>query len=266
MSKWMREPLLHFLVLGGLLFGVDHFIAGRADDPRTIVVDAAVDSEARQVFKAARGREPNKDELYALRRVWLDNEVLYREGLALGVDKGDTAIRDRVIFKMLSVVDAGLKLPPFDDKVLREWFEKNRAKYDEPARYTFQEAVLSGDRSEAAVRSFVQVLHKGAPGELDAGLRVYKGRPHANIVQGYGEDFAKALSDSPPGQWRALATRDGWRAVQLDSVTPAKPAEFEALRGVVLQDWTDATMAEQRSAAVRTLAKRYTVKYEPASR
>ncbi len=84
----------------------------------------AVDNQARQVFKAARGREPNEDELYALRRVWLDNEVLYREGLALQVDKGDTAIRERVIFKALSVVDAGLKLPPFDDKLLREWFEQ----------------------------------------------------------------------------------------------------------------------------------------------
>jgi hypothetical protein len=266
MSKWMREPLLHFLVLGGLLFGVDHFIAGRADDPRTIAVDAAVDSEARQVFKAARGREPNKDELYALRRVWLDNEVLYREGLALGVDKGDQAIRDRVIFKMLSVVEAGLKLPPFDEKVLREWFEANRAKYDEPARYSFQEAVLVGENSEAAVRAFVETLHKGVPGELNAGLRVYKGRPHANLVQGYGEDFAKALEGSPRGAWRAHQTRDGWRAMQLDSVTPPKPADFEALRGVVLQDWTDATMAQQRSVAVRTLAKKYTVKYEPVSR
>ena len=86
--------------------------------------------------------------------MWLDNEVLYREGLALRLDKGDTAIRERVIFKALSVVDAGIKLPPVDDAVLREWFEKNRAKYDEPARYDFQEAVLAGERSEAAVRAF----------------------------------------------------------------------------------------------------------------
>ena len=211
------------------------------------------------MFKAARGREPNKDELYALRQVWLDNEVLYREGLALQVDKGDSAIRERVIFKMLSVVEAGLKLPPVDEQLLREWFEKNRAKYDEPARYTFQEAVLAGERSEAAVRSFVQTLHKGTPGEVNAGLRVFKGRPHANIVQGYGDEFAKALEESPAGKWHALPTREGWRAVQLESVTPPRPADFERLRGVVLQDWTDATMAEQRTAAVRALARKYTV-------
>src|SRR5262249_15596855 len=91
--RWWREPLLHFTVLGALLFAIDHHLASRADDPHVIVIDAAVDAQARQVFKAARGREPNDEELYALRRVWLDNEVLYREGLALQVDKGDSAIR-----------------------------------------------------------------------------------------------------------------------------------------------------------------------------
>src|SRR5437762_3294826 len=110
--SWLREPLLHFVVLGGLLFGIDHFLVSRADDPHTIVVGADVDSEAIETFKAARGHEPNAEELSALRRVWLDNEVLYREGLALQVDKGDAAIRERVIFKALSVIDSNVKLPP----------------------------------------------------------------------------------------------------------------------------------------------------------
>ena len=261
--KWTREPLVHFVVLGALLFAADHFIAGRADDPRTIVVDAAVDAQAIQVFRAARGRDPGKEELYALRRVWLDNEVLYREGLALQVDRGDPAIRERVIFKALSVVDANLKAPPFDEKVLREWFEANRVKYDEPARYTFQEAVLVGENSEGPVRAFVEMLNRGrSGGELNAGLRVYRNRPHSNVVQGYGEEFARALEESPPGAWRAHPTRDGWRAMQLDSVTPAKPANFEELRGVIAQDWLDAKMSEQRTAAVRALAKKYTVKVD----
>jgi hypothetical protein len=265
LPKWLREPLLHFVVLGGLLFAVDYFIAGRADDPRTIVVDAAVDKQAREVFKSARGREPNEDELYALRRVWLDNEVLYREGLALQVDKGDSAIRERVIFKALSIIDAGLKRPPIDEKALRQWFERNRAKYDEPARYDFQEAVLAGDTSESALRAFAAALNAGTPGDAQAGLRVFKGRPHGNLVQSYGEEFAKALESSPVGEWRALPSRDGLRVMRLEAITPPKPAVFESLRGVVFQDWTDAIMAEQRTAAVRALAKKYTVKVEEAA-
>jgi hypothetical protein len=219
-NKWAREPLLHFVLIGAVLFGLDYFIASRADDPHSIVIDAAVDAEAKQTFQTSRGREPNAEELQALRQVWLDNEVLYREGVALGLDKGDTAIRERVIFKALTMVDANTKRPEFDDKVLREWFAKNRTRYDQPARYNFQEAVLSGD------------------------------------------EFAAALEASPPGEWRALQSKDGWRAMRLESITPGQPAEFEKLQNVVAQDWTDAVMAEQRSAAVRALAKKYTIKIE----
>ena len=130
----MREPLLHLFILGAAIFALDHYVTGRVDDPHTIYVDARVDGEARMVFADARGRAPDQDELYALRRIWLDNEVLYREGLALGVDKGDKAIRERVIFKMLSVVDAGLKRPAHDETSLRQWYERNSARYDESAR------------------------------------------------------------------------------------------------------------------------------------
>ncbi len=259
---WLREPLLHFLLLGALLFGVDHYLVTRNDDPRTIVVSASVDAEAKQLFKASRGREPDAKELAALRRVWLDNEVLYREGLALQVDKGDTAIRERVIFKALSVVDANTKLPPVTDEVLRKWFDGHRAKYDEPPRFDFQEAVLSGDASEAAVRAFVDNLNAGKPGEAEAGLRVFKGRPRSNIEQSYGQDFAKALEATPPQTWTAMKGRDGWRAVRLDLLTPAKPGVFEVLRNVIQQDWTDATLAEQRSAAVRGLMGKYKVVIE----
>jgi len=259
---WLREPLLHFLLIGALLFGVDHALNGRNDAGHEILVGADVDEEATQVFKATRGREPNAEELQALRKVWLDNEVLYREGLALQLDKGDSAIRERVIFKALSVVDSGLKLPPHDDRLLQTWFEQHRAKYDDPARFDFQEAQLAGDNGEAAVRAFVDALNAGTPGDAKAGLRVFKARPHGNLVQSYGEDFAKALEAAPPGQWQALRSRDGWRAVRLDATSPARPGSYEALRGVVLQDWTDATMAEQRSAAVAALARKYDIKVE----
>jgi hypothetical protein len=264
MPAWLREPLLHFVLIGAALFGLDRAVNGAADEDRVIVVDAAVDQEALKTFRDARGRDPSADELYALRRVWLDNEVLYREGLALQMDKGDKAIRDRVIFKALSMIEAGLTRPPLEDAALRDWFERHRVKYDEPARYDFQEAVLDGDASEAAATAFAAALNAGTPGDAKAGLRVFQARPHPTIVQSYGPEFAAALEALPPQQWRALRQGDGWRVVRLESVAAARPASFDALRGVVVQDWTDTVMAEQRSAAVRVLAAKYTVKVEAA--
>jgi len=113
-------------------------------------------------------------------------------------------------------------------------------------------------------RAFVQELNGGTPGDAKAGLRVFKGRPQTNLVQSYGPEFADALAAAQPGVWQALRTREGWRAVRVNAISPPKPAAFESLRGVVLQDWTDAQASEQRSAAVRALTKKYKIKYETA--
>lgn len=266
LPRWLREPLLHFAIAGAALFAVDHWIVGASDDPRTIVVGAEVDDKARELFRGSRGRDPDAKELAALRQVWVDNEVLYREGLALQVDRGDDAIRERVIFKALSVVDANLKPPAADEKTLRAWFEAHRAKYDEPPRFDFQEAVLAGEAGESAVRALVERLNHGTPGEVEAGLRVFKGRPQASLVPSYGEDFAAALAEATPGEWRALRAQDGWRAIRVDGASPGRPAQFEALQGVLLQDWTDAVMAERRTAAVRELARKYHVRIEETAR
>ncbi len=106
-----------------------------------------------------------------------------------------------------------------------------------------------GDTSEATVRAFAAALNAGTPGDARAGLRVFKGRPHDNLVQSYGADFAATLERATPGVWQALQTREGWRAMRLDSIAAAKPASFEALRGVVLQ--TGPTPPRPSSAAQR---------------
>lgn len=267
LPAWLREPLFHFLVLGAAVFALDRVIADRADDPRVITIDAEVDAEVRAVFAEARRRDPDAKELDALRSVWLDNEVLYREGLALQVDRGDPTIRDRVIFKALNVIEAGLRLPPIDEAGLREWFERHRAKYDEPVRFDFQEAVLPANTPESALRAFAAALNAGAPPSgVEASLDAFRGRPHPTIVQSYGEDFARTLESSPPGEWRVLQAKDRLRVVRLEAITPARAAEFEPIRNAVLQDWTDFTMAEMRSAAVKTLAAKYTIKRPDGSK
>jgi hypothetical protein len=257
----MREPLLHFIVLGAVLFAADHIIAGRADDPHTIAVDASVDLPARELFRQEHGRDPNAEELHSLRRRWLDNEVLYREGIAMQLDKGDPAIRDRVIFKVREMIESGLGTPIFDEKTLRDWFARNRAKYDQPPAYSFREWALTGDASEATARALVVRLNSGASsGNDQAGMRVLTDRPRDSLVQAYGKEFVASLEASPQNEWRVLKSKTGLHVVRVDSVVPAVPADFDKIGGTVLQDWIDTTMAEERDAAVLAMEKRYTVK------
>ena len=260
-TRILREPLLHFVVLGALLFGIDHFVAGRKSDPHLIVIGSEVDNEAKTIFREAKGRDPSEGEMKTLRTRWVDNEVLYREGLALRVEQGDSTIRERVIFKTLNIVQANLAPPKIDEKSLRDWFEVNRAKYGTPARLDFQEAVLAGVTTDEVLNSFVAALNSDVQGEAKGGLRVYKSRPRNTVVNSFGDEFTAALEQLPIGSWRALPSKEGVRVVRLDAVKAAELAEFATLRGEVLQDWKDERLIELRTQAVRDVGKKYTVQY-----
>jgi hypothetical protein len=255
---WLREPLLHFVVLGGLLFALDHFAVGNADDPRTIVVGPDVDREARETFKAARGREPSTEELAALHRVWLDNEVLYREA-SRSSSMGRSGDPRAQIFKRSA------------------WSTRARSCHRSTKRCS---AIGSSATASATTSQPVSIFRKpcsrataprvatgvrgrlnaGNPGDAEASLRV-QGRPRDNPCRASTRVRDRARS-SPP---RECLQRSGAHVIRLDATTPAHAAEFEDLSGVVLQDWTDATLADQRTAAVRALAKKYTIKAEPAA-
>ena len=261
----LREPLLHFFVFGALLFGIDHVTAKSRDKTQMIVIGPEVDRDAKAIFRSALGREPNPQEMTTLRERWIDNEVLYREGLALRVDQGDNAIRERVIFKALNVMQANLALPKVDDAGLRAWYAKNRTLYEEPARFDFQEAVLIGDSSPAAASKLIEALSLGVQGDTQSGLRIFKARPRSNLVTSYGAEFATALEQMPAGQWRALPSKEGLRVVRLESKTAAEMVAYETVQGRVYQDWKDLTLQDMRTAAVRDLGKKYTVTIaEPA--
>lgn len=260
--SWLREPLLHFVVLGGLLFAGDYLLHGRAGDPHTVVVDADVTRELTEMFVAGRQRPPTPQELKGLQQAWLDNEVLYREGVALSLDKGDPMIRDRVIFKLLGVVETGVKLQTPDEKTLRAWYDAHPDKYQEQPRFSFEEAALVGTSDEEKVRAFVKELRAGTPGDAQAGLRVFRNRPVASIDEAYGADFTRALGTLPLNEWSALPTRDGWRAIRVTGSIPASSVDFEAHRPEIIQDWRDATASDQRTAAVRAIAKKYRIRYE----
>ena len=258
LRELVREPLLHFLILGGLVFAADRFAASRKPNPNQIVVAAQVTEEASALFKGARGREPTPAELAVLRERWIDNEVLYREGLALRLDQGDPTLRDRVIFKALNVIESNLRLPEPDDATLRDWFEHHREQYEVPARYDFAEAVLS-DTSEPTARRFAEALNREQDADIQSGLRLFEKRPENTIVDAFGSDFAQALAQVPLAEWHVLPSKDGPKVVRLQARQAGESARFEDVRQRVQQDWRDAKAQELRTAAVRELSKKYTI-------
>ena len=244
------------------MFAVDYALASREEGPNVITISPIIDEELKEIFRSSRARDPDAAELRTLRQRWIDNEVLYREGLSLRLDQGDGAIRERVIFKALSVMQANLELPAIEDDALQEWFEENRARYDEPARVDFFEAVIEGKPTAGDVGTFVAALNAGADSEVKSGLRVFRGRPRASIVASFGEEFAAALAKLPIDRWHVMTSDDGPRAVRIEKRTDTVPAEFSDVREAVLMDWRDRHMQELRTAAVGELARKYTIRID----
>lgn len=256
----LKDPLLHFLLLGLFVFALDYALADRDADPDVISISTRVDQELVDVFKSSRQREPSMEELEVLRQRWIDNEVLYRHGLALGLDQGDTAIRERVIYKAFNVMQAGIeRLEDADEATLRAWFEQNRQRYDEPVRVDFLEAIVTGPGDEARVQQFADALNANTDIDIQSSLRIFRGRPFASIVASFGEDFADELSSMPLQTWQVARSREGLRVVMIESRRDMVPAQFEAVRVAVLQDWRDRRMQELRTEAVRELAQQYRI-------
>ncbi len=260
LQRWLREPLLHFALAGAALFALDAWVVAGRDDPNTITLNAAADAELRQLFTDGRGRPPNDAELASLRQRWFDNEMLYREGLALGLDRGDTGIRERVIFKALTVVESGLQRPVADEATLQAWFEQQRARYDVPVRVDLFEAVISGKPSAAEVAAFVKALNEGTVDTQESGLRIFRARPMGSIKETFGADFAAVLADLPLKTWHALDTPNGPRAMMVEVRTPGRAVTLDEVRERVLADWRDQRMAELRTAGVRALADKYALR------
>jgi hypothetical protein len=258
------EPLVHFLLLGALIFGGDYVLNLNKEDPQIINVSKTVKDEAHQIFVNGLKREPNDSEMKVLLDRWVDNEVLYREGLALGLDRGDSAIRDRVIFKALSVTQSGITVPKVDVEGVRAWFEKRRERYDVPARFDFLEAVPSGSPKPEELEAFSQALNGLGKSDIESSLRVFKQRPRSNLLQSYGIEFTTALEKLAPGKWAILPSTSGSLLVRLEQITPGVPADFDKIKDDLYQDWRDDTMAELTTKSVREMGKKYKVRYEKA--
>lgn len=234
----------------------------RADEQgNVIVVPGDVNHTALHDLERVRGRHLTREELLELHRVWLDNEVLYREGMNLPLDASEAANREKVISKALAAIDTRVRSAAVTDEQLRRWFEGRREHYEQPARFDFEDVALPAQSSEAAAAALVDSLNTGGAAESRASVRAFRARPESNLVQSYGPDVASALAKAPPGRWLKLRARDGWRAMRLVSFTPMSHAVFEAQREAIHKDWIEANVVVKRDAAVRELWKKYQIDF-----
>ncbi|MCG6876244.1 MAG: peptidyl-prolyl cis-trans isomerase [Betaproteobacteria bacterium] len=269
----LREPLVHFLLLGTALFALDAWLRPPPDSAGggEIVVGEARIRNLAQNFRRTWQRPPTRAELDGLVQDYIREEVLYREALALGLDRDDTIIRRRLRQKMEFVSDEAAALAAPTDKELADYLAAHPDQFQVAPRATFSQVYLDPQRRaktlDGDAKRLIDALNAGGsakPEKLSDSLLLLE--PHYEDVTKpvvsrlFGDKFAEALFEQPVGRWVGpIASGYGVHLVRLDSMTPGGTAALEEVRPLVQREWANVRRKELREALYDKLRAKYNV-------
>ena len=269
----VREPLVHFVAIGALLFAIDAWRspavppveapaavtpASSAPVARTPIV---VDGERRKksAAQAAQrlGRPATPAEVDAEIERWIDEEVLYREAVARGLDRDDPVIHQRIASRMSYVLEQAVIIPEPSEAELRAWFDAHRERWAVPSRVDFTHVFLADRAAGARLDELARLLASGAPpdglGDPFPGGRRYRGRKLEDLAAAFGDEFVAGLATQPAGTWQRRTSRHGLHLVRVDRVETARDADFAAARLDVHEAWLAERRQTELGAAIRRL-------------
>jgi parvulin-like peptidyl-prolyl isomerase len=274
MRRWLREPLLHFLLLGLAIFGAFE-VLGPNEQPRSaiVVTQGMIDGQV-AAFSRTWLRPPTQQEVDELIREYVREEVYYREGMALGLDRDDTVIRRRLQQKLEFVAEAqGVVAEPTDDQ-LRDYLGAHPDRYRTDERVSFIQVYLNPERHDEALAKDVELLlaelRAGGPaldptklGDPTMLERVFDDGAVREVAAQFGDEFASQVAKLPVGAWQGpVESTYGVHAVLISNRTEGRTPQLDEVRDAVRRDWLN----EQRVAAnekfYQSLLQRYTVTIE----
>ena len=275
MKRWLREPLLHFLLLGVLLFAVYGYMnrgGGGVESSKQIALTLDDLRQLDVYFESQWQRPPTPEEFRNLLEEKVQEEILYREALAMGLDKDDTIVRRRMAQKMRFLAeDVAAAHEPTTDE-LKPWFEKNRDKFALPSRVSFRHLYFSPDRRgqharDDAAKALTQLA--GQPEDTARGATVadpfmfqdyYRDRAPDYLGKEFGPPFAQAVEKLAPGSWQGpIESGFGWHLVFVDTVIPGRVPAFEEIESDVKTAWLGEQKALAWEKAYKDMRAKYTV-------
>ena len=274
-ARWLREPLLQFLVVGVLLFALWKVVSPHAADAGAANRIVLTDDELKQLattWMLAGRPPPSAQQMQSLIDDRVHEEVLYREALALGLDKDDTIVKRQLARKMEFLAEDVSKLEVSQPGELKAWFEKNKEQFALPPRISFRHVYFSPDRRGAMVRADAERgLSQLAGKPIDASAvatagdpfmfqQYYGDRSFDEIARQFGPQFARALLDVTPGTWAGpIPSGYGWHVVFAESLTPQRIPDFEDIEPDVKAAWLENRRKEVRVRLYDAMRARYVV-------
>ncbi len=259
--RLLREPLAQFLVIGLVLFLVYAALNHGVSQTGTSYQIVLTTDDLRQLqstFAAQWQRAPSPEEMRGLEENKIREEVLYREGLLLGLDKDDVIIKRRLAQKMQFLAEDVAAAHDPTTAELKAWYAKNSSGFAVPSRFSFRHLYFSPDQRgqrapDDAIKGLAKI--KGEPEESKRAAALadgfmfqgyYADRTPEELDKEFGSQFASAIQKLKPGSWQGpVESGYGWHLVFVDSVIPGHIPVFEEVEPNVKTAW----LADQKQQA-----------------
>jgi hypothetical protein len=268
----IREPLLHFVLIGALLFALTAWRQQQQDHSEIRITSGEV-AQLAAFWETQSQRKPTAAELRGLIEERIDEEVLAREAVRLGLDRDDVIVRRRLAQKMAFVSDDLAVVGEPAEADLRAYFEAHKETYTTPDLYALRHVFFNPDRHgmalDADAQRALQRLARGAnPNEVGDPFMLARELADVSrddIARDFGSGFAEAVTTSKPGTWAGpVRSPFGVHLVKLESHAPSSVARFADVRDRV----REACLAQQQqdaNAALRAkLRQQYRIVVETA--
>jgi PPIC-type PPIASE domain len=271
----LREPLLHFLVLGAGLFGLFGLVGGPAGErPDRIVISAAKGENLAELFARTWRRPPTQAEIEGLIADHIKEEILYREALALGLETDDIVIRRRLRQKMEFISEDTQPVEPTEAE-LQAFLDAHADRFRKPARLSFAQVYLSPDRrGEDAWGDAERLLVALDAGKSDPAAsgdpflleQDYRDLATHEVERLFGGAFAGRIAELPVGRWSGpVQSGYGLHLVLVRARTPAAQPGLGEVREEVANEWRAARREEANRAFYDRLRATYEVTVERPS-
>lgn len=273
----LREPLVHFLLLGAALFFLDAWLrptAATAANTEIVVSEARVRNLA-QNFRRTWQRPPTREEIDGLIESHIREEVMVREALALGLDRDDSIIRRRLQQKLEFVSEEAAALAKPTDEELNAYLKANAEAFRSEPRVTFVQVYLDPRKRastiDAEARRLLDSLNRAGTNvdPAKSGDRLlllearYENMPQAEVARLFGSAFAEALVKQPVGRWVGpIPSGYGVHVVRLEALQPGGTPALGDVRPLVEREWANARRQEVAKAFYDKLRAKYAIKVQ----
>ncbi len=263
----LREPLFHFIAIGGLIFALYAAVDDTGEVPADVIVISPerIDQLAAS-FSAVWKRTPTNDELDALIDEEVRAEVYYREALALGLDRNDTIVRQRMRQKMEFLLDTSAFLQEPEEGELEAYFATNQDFYRSEPRLAFDQIYLGEAPAREIVSNLLGALRSDSPADpATLGKRSFLPpqlglSPPTAVNSVFGRGFFDLVAELPPGEWAGpVVSAYGVHLVRILTPLPARTPPLEEIRDAVLKNWREAKAQEIREQDYAERRKHFVV-------